>query len=214
LLSGDDSDRIPRKKLEVRNPSVGEGRLGPREADVGLVGGGILDDEDEDKYTPLPTPTRVQFPIDEPHFEPPRGRTARSRAVHNLTSRPLPKDILPAHPRQIMSPPLESQMYFSPMLATDMGVSEKRHTGLASPPARVRASVKPKSRASNSREKSGERDRGIKDFYSGGTTTPLRIAAEKAESGRQYGDGASKGKGKLVKANPSARAGRLAKGGE
>jgi len=53
----DDDKRLLRKKLEVRNPSVGEARLGLREG-VGLVSDEILD-EDEDIYSPLPTPTPV-----------------------------------------------------------------------------------------------------------------------------------------------------------
>jgi len=54
----DDDKRLPRKKLEVRNSSVGEGRLELRES-VGSVSVGILDEEDEDIYSPLPTPTPV-----------------------------------------------------------------------------------------------------------------------------------------------------------
>lgn len=85
------------QKLEVRNPSVGEGRLGLREMDVGYFG------EEE----PLPTPTRIS----------------------------VRKDVLPAHPRQLMSPPLETQFYFVPLETT---------AGLV--PGRKRRGVRPKTR--------------------------------------------------------------------
>ena len=97
-----------RTKLEVRNPSVGEGRLGLRESDgeeedlvdVELGGRGKKLAEEEDGYTPLPTPTRVA------------PRSGRPPLVSKGTGF---KFVLPEHPKQITSPPLESQILFVPI---------------------------------------------------------------------------------------------------
>ncbi|KAH9475068.1 hypothetical protein JR316_0012173 [Psilocybe cubensis] len=81
------------------------------------------DPSDIDKYTPLPTRTtenrsrsrsqsrsRSSSPIKRP------SATATSRPTsQERRSRPITRDILPNSPSQIMSPPLESQMCFTPI---------------------------------------------------------------------------------------------------
>lgn len=189
-LSDDDRDRIPLQTLAVRNPSVGVGRLGLREEDCV---DGRSDEEDEDRFVLLPTPTMVDQFIDGPPS--PRGRNTRSKAVQNSRKFPLSpsKEALPAHPRQIMSPPLESQMYFVPMPLTTVKNAGRRNqslANLASPRAR---SVRPKSGPSV--HPSGS----MTSVNLGGNiirrpTSPLRIVVKKNEDHR------NKGKGKLVKA--------------
>ena len=83
-------------------------RLGLRESDgeeedlvdVELGGRGKKLPEEEEGYTPLPTPTRVA------------PRSGRPLLVSKGTGF---KFILPEHPKQITSPPLESQILFVPV---------------------------------------------------------------------------------------------------
>ena len=137
-------------KLEVRNPSVGEGRLGLRESDgeeedlvdVELGGRAKKLPEDEDGYTPLPTPTRV----------PPRS--GRPALVSNGTGLSF---ILPEHPKQITSPPLESQILFVPIVdGLDMITSPSRKSSYVRP----KTKLKPKP---TSRERYAVVDMGPKD---------------------------------------------------
>jgi len=223
MLSDGDDNRLPRKKLEVRNPSVGEGRLGLRES-VGLVSDGILDEGDEDSYTPLPTPTRV---VQQFSFGDPLSRVRKDGRMQNSQNLPfsISKDVLPAHPRQITSPPMENQMYFVPLpttvepnvCVTDTRI-DKLDVGLASPPARVRGSVRPKSTVLESRERFGERSHGLQNpsdvvddrpIDRGlAMTSPLKTISgevkKKHHDTPSRRNGVSKGKGKLVKARPSA----------
>ena len=99
------------RKLAVRNPSLGEGRLGQ------------IGDEDGYDYTPLPTPTRLVHEEREPLF----SQIQLQRQTH------VSKDILPAHPNQITSPPLESQICFVPIGAAGARVigGMKRQKGIA-----------------------------------------------------------------------------------
>ena len=212
--SHDEVTRLLDLKLEVRNPSVGEGRLGLREGGVGLG------TEDEEDYMPLPTPTRVQFSVGDP----PSSRSWKARAKDKSNPQYLPfsssKDVLPPHPKQIMSPPLESQFYFLP-LPTTAEPSDMRNgpvLGLVSSPVRVRGSVRPK--VSNTREKCGERnDHGAQNpskvlddgpnNRDHATTSPLRTAPGQVENERRdtssRRNSARKGKRKLVKANPATK---------
>lgn len=100
-------------KLEVRNPSVGAGRLG-------LCDNSDWQEEeqngDENEYSPLPTPTKVV------HEERERGNSLGSQLQHH--QHPITRDILPAHPKQITSPPLDNQICFVPMDAVDTGVAK------------------------------------------------------------------------------------------
>ncbi len=96
------------RKLEVRNPSVREGRLGQN------------GDKDGYEYTPLPTPTRLVHEESEPLFS----------QIQLQRQTLISKDILPAHPNQITSPPLESQICFVPISAVGAG-GVKRQRGIA-----------------------------------------------------------------------------------
>jgi len=74
----------------------------------------VLDEEDEDSYTPLSTLVQ-QF-----SFGDPPSRVRKNGGVQNSQNLPffISKDVLPAHPRQITSPPLEDQMYIVPLPTT------------------------------------------------------------------------------------------------
>ncbi len=124
-------------KLEVRNPSVGEGRLGLRELDGGEEEEDLVDvelggrakklPEEEDEYTPLPTPTRVAPRSDHPLL------VSKDTAGFNV--------ILPEHPKQITSPPLESQILFFPLKGGDMIISPRKSSYYIQP----KSGLKPKS---------------------------------------------------------------------
>jgi len=124
-----------RTKLEVRNPSVGEGRSGLRESDgeeedlvdVELGGRSKKLAEEEDGYTPLPTPTRVV------------PRSGRPLLVSNGTGF---KFILPEHPKQIPSPPLESRILFVPIEDGLDIITPPRKSSYIQP----KAKLKPKSK--------------------------------------------------------------------
>jgi len=233
--SDDGGSRLPRKKLEVRNPSVGEGRLGLREG-VGLVSDGILNEEDEDEYTPLPTPTRL---VHQFSFGGPPSRVPKPGGESVQYSQRIPfsisMDVLPAHPKQITSPPLENQMYFVPLPITvepNVYTSDTRNdepvVGLASPPARVRGSVRPKATVLESRETFSGRNHGLQNPSEAvdgrpvnrglATTSPLKTIPGSVKNKQRdipsRRDGASKGKGKLVKVRPAAVSSAMNQTGE
>jgi len=162
-----------RTKLEVRNPSVGEGRLGLRESDgeedVELGGRGKKLAEEEDGYTPLPTPTRVA------------PRSGRPLLVSNGTGF---KFILPEHPKQITSPPLESRILFVPIEDGLDIITPPRKSSYIQP----KAKLKPKSKTT-SQERYATLDLGPK------SKLPFHSP-----------DGENGAKGKLVKSANLARA--------
>ena len=114
-------------------------RLGLRESDgeeedlvdVELGGRGKKLPEEEEGYTPLPTPTRVA------------PRSGRPLLVSKGTGF---KFVLPEHPKQITSPPLESQILFVPVRdGSDMITSPPRKSSYVQP----KAKVKPKSKTTS-----------------------------------------------------------------
>jgi len=114
-------------------------RLGLRESDgeeedlvdVELGGRGKKLPEEEDGYTPLPTPTRVA------------PRSGRPLLVSKGTGF---KFVLPEHPKQITSPPLESQILFVPIEDGSDMITPPRKSSYIQPKAKLKPKLQPRER--------------------------------------------------------------------
>ncbi|KAF9524204.1 hypothetical protein CPB83DRAFT_620991 [Crepidotus variabilis] len=114
----EDLDMTPRvaptPKLEIRNPSVGAGRLGA----ISRASEAVMDIEDEDREEHF-TPTQRR-PQCSAVSEPRRTSAGQIRSTsplrlpHKRSQEVVSRDILPAHPTQIMSPPLQNHILFLP----------------------------------------------------------------------------------------------------
>jgi len=128
-ISIDSEEYVSRTPLKVRNPSSGRlGTMGdstqssPTLSHSGVRRGfTVLSSGDEDdKYTPIPSRIREDTSRSRNNSRSPVASrsSARSRSTHQSSDQTAPlRDVLPKHPAQITSPPLESHICFTPIPA-------------------------------------------------------------------------------------------------